>query len=142
MAQNKEKGQVFGDDNLEALIEDLEFEIADHIAIIQDRHCKVRRLKQELKNRDKAQRFENPKSYNFAIKHPLDRDVYEVRNLVLSEVSRETTKGNRSTNIETKKSRKEVCIESHLTLINKETSDEEKAKGKEKVTIEACKLCK
>ena len=41
---------------------------------------------------------------------------------------------------ERKKSRKEVCIESHLTLINKETSDEEKAKGKEKVTVEACKI--
>ena len=78
MAQNKEEGQVFYEDNLETLIEDLEFEIADHTAIVQDLRCKVRCLKQELKNRDEAQRFKNPKSYNFAMKYPLDRDVYEI----------------------------------------------------------------
>ena len=119
----------------------MEFVIADHTTIIQDLLHKVRCLKQELKNCDGARRFKNSKSYNFAIKPTLEGDVYGIQNLVWSGVSKEITKSNRSTNIETKNFEKETCIESRLIAINEETSNEENAKGKEKILEKTCKIC-
>ena len=78
VAQNKKEGQAFDKGDIETLMEDLKFEIADHTAIIQDLCRKSRCLMQEKKKCDEARRFENPKSYNSAMKHPLDGDKYEI----------------------------------------------------------------
>ena len=78
MAQNKMKGHAFDEGDIETLMEDLKFEIADHTAIIPDLCRKTRCLMQEKKKCDEARRFENPKSYNSAMKHPLDGDKYKI----------------------------------------------------------------
>ena len=138
MSQNKKEGHVFDEDNLKTLIDDLEFKIANHIAIIQDLCCKLRCLKQEKKKRDEAWRFKNPKSYNYAKKHPLDGEVCKIRSLERLETFKGITKENRSTIVETKKPEERICMQFRLTLINKGSPNETEAKGKEKVTVEAC----
>ena len=141
MAQNKMKGHAFDEGDIETLMKDLKFEIADHTAIIQDLCRKTRCLMQEKKKRDEARWFENPKSYNSAMKHPVDGDKYEIGNAVPSRVFRMMIEENRSITIGTKKSGKEVYMESRLTPINEEIVDEEKAIGKEKMTDGTCKIC-
>ena len=50
-------------------------------------------------------------------------------------------KENGSITIGTKKSGKEVYMESRLAPINEGIVDKEKARGKEKITDEACEIC-
>ena len=89
IAQNKEKSRGFFEDNLVTMIKDLEFEIYNHTAIIQDPRHKVRCLKQELQNHDEARRFRTPKSYNSAMKPTLDGKAYGMQNSVWPGVIRE-----------------------------------------------------
>ena len=60
MAQNKMKGQAFDEGDIENLMEDFKFEIANHSAIIQDLCRKTRCLMQEKKNVTKLEGSRTP----------------------------------------------------------------------------------